>query len=490
MGNMKSGMNGGGLAGKGMDKRHSGRGGYDMKARRGPVARLPGLLAGALLLLLAVVGGKSSGAQEKPADIEQREEMIDAIIAYAISGGCETRREVFGAAFDAACGNPGPGARAGADAGAEPGSERLSMWQRLDGLSEGDLVALCRRHAIADCEESREVSKGRAILTFQSAFDIEFGSNRAVWSPDGRLLLLDNLNIPEAEVRLLDVAAGRLLDPPLYAGPIHDAAWSPDGAYIALSDRKRAYPEEPPPVGAVRLYAAGTRTERAHISAAQAGCTLGLLEGMAFTADSKALWVLCSQADKTARAVRLRVPGLEVEDSFAPATPVPALSEIYWEEGVLRFATDLIVTARFRSPKPVGGPRPLVQSYSLGTRQALCPPIPAAAGSAHVASDLSGLYIGTELWSMRSGERLAVGVDPGGRYLGAPAGLPRLGMHIEAKPLAKPQHGMLAVIDNATGATVQELGPMPKPLTILVSPDGTRVAVSGFHGLRFYRINR
>jgi hypothetical protein len=436
---------------------------------------------GAVLLVLVAVGGAIVRAEERPAEIEQREETIDAIIAYATSGGCESRRKVFGAAFDATCDKPGPGQ--------DPGSERTAMWVLLDGLSERDLVALCRRNGIADCEKPREVSKGRAILTFESSFDIEFGSYRATWSPDGRLLLLDNLNLPEAEVRLLDVATGRLLDPLLYAGPIHDAAWSPDGAYIALSDRKRAYPGQPPPVGAVRLYSAGTRKARAHISAGDAGCTLGLLEGMAFTADSRALWVLCSQADKTARATRLRVPGLEVEDSFAPASPVPALPEIYWEEGVVRFADDLVVTARFRSPKPVGGPRPLVQSYSLRTRLPLYAPIPAAAGSAHLAPDLSSLYIGNELWSTRSGERLATGIDPSGLYLGAPNRIPQPEMHIEAKPLPKPQRSMLTVLDSATGATVQELGPMPRPLTILVSRNGRRVAVAGFHGIRFYRVN-
>jgi hypothetical protein len=445
------------------------------------VVRYAGVLMGAVLLALVAVGGADVRAEERPAEVEQRDEMIDAIIAYALSGGCETRRKVFGTAFDATCDK--------ADPGQDPGSERTAMWVLLDGLPERDLLALCRQNGVVDCETPREVSKGRAILTFESSFDIEFGSYRATWSPDGRLLLLDNLNIPEAEVRLLDVAAGRLLDPPLYAGPIHDAAWSPDRAYIALSDRKRSYPGQPPPVGAVRLYSADTRKARARISAGDAGCTLGLLEGMAFTADSRALWVLCSQVDKTARAAKLRVPGLEVEDSFAPASPSPALPEIYWEEGIVRFADDLIVTARFRSPKPAGGPRPLVQSYSLRTRQPLYAPIPAAAGSAHLAPDLSGLYIGNELWSTRSGERVATGIDPSGLYLGAPNRIPQLGMHVEVKPLARPQRRMLTVLDSATHATVQELGPMPTILSTLVAPNGRRVAVAGFHGIRFYRVS-
>ena len=448
-----------------------------MKARDGRVTLLPGAFTAALVVALAAAAGSSSRAQDKAVEFLPREDMIDAIIRYAASGGCDTRRKVFGAAFDASCEKSNPG-----------GDEAMAMWVTLDRLHDRDLIGLCRRNKIADCERPREVSTGRPVLTFESTFEVEFNSYRATWSPDGGLLLLDNLNLPAGEVRLLDATAGRLLKPPLYTGPIHDAAWSPDGTYIALSDRKRAFPDQPPPVGTVRLYSASTRNEVARITAADAGCSLGFLEGMALTADSRALWVLCSQADKTAKAVKLRVPELAVEDSFLPASPVAALSEGYWEQGIVRFSDDLIATVRFHSPKPVSGPRSVVQSYSLRTKQPLYAPIPAAA-AARLAPDLSGVYIGSELWSMRSGERVATGVNPSGRTLEAPNRLPQLGMHIEAKPLTKSQHGALTVLDSATGATVQELGPVPRPLTILVSPSGARVAVTSFHGIRFYRVN-
>jgi len=40
--------------------------------------------------------------------------------------------------------------------------------------------------------------------------------------------------------------------------------------------------------------------------------------------------------------------------------------------------------------------------------------------------DLSGLYVGDELWSTQTGQRVATGVKPDGRYLGAPNRLPGL----------------------------------------------------------------
>jgi hypothetical protein len=434
-------------------------------------------LALATMACMACMAGAAARAEEAPA-LVPREEMIDALLDFARSGGCETRRKVFGLRFDATCGGPG-----------EDGGEIESMWLLLDDLPDHELAERCRRNGVVDCETPREVSKGRPVLAFESAVDLDYNATRATWSPDGRRLLLDGLNLPAAEVRILDVAAGRLIDPPLYSGPIHDAAWSPDGAIIALSGRKRASPGQALPVGAIRLYDAGTRRALGRISAAGIGCTLGLLEGMAFTADSRALWVLCAEANKTARAVRLRVPGLQVEDSFAPASPNPAgLPEVHWEEGIQRHGEDLIATARFRSPPPGRGPRPLVQSYRLSTKAPLYAPIPASAGSARLAGDLSGVYVGEELWSTRSGQRVAVGVAAAGRYLGAPGRLPGLGLRVEARPLAGSRRWALAVLDAATGATVQELGPVPAVVGVVVAPGGERVAVAGFRGVRFYRV--
>jgi hypothetical protein len=433
-----------------------------------------------LWLALSAAGGGSASAQEQapsPAEHLPREEMIDNIIHFALMGDCQTRRSIFGSDVASACRSPD-----------SRDSETMKMLSFLGRLPDEALIEICRRNSMADCERPREVSKGRSILTFESAFDMEFNSPKATWSPNGRLLLLDNLNLPAGEVRLLDVAAGKLLDPPLYAGPqISDAAWSPDGELIALSERERVFAERDPALATVRLYGSRTRRELAQTSAADAGCSAGFADGMAFTADSKALWVLCSHQNKEAKAVKLKVPSLEVEDRFVPEAPMPGWSESYWEEGLLRVADDLIMSIRFATPTPVKGPRSAVQAFRLSTRQPLYAPM--YVGLSRLVADLTGLYVGTELWSTQSGQRVASGVKPSGRYLAATNRLAGLGMHIEARAPHKSLHGALAVIDSATGATVQELGPVPKVVTILVSPDGSRLAIAGFRGIRFYRVN-
>jgi hypothetical protein len=434
-----------------------------------------------LWLALSVLAGAPMHAQERESKAAQylpREEMADAIIHNALLGDCQVRRAIFGSAFVPACKAPD-----------SVDGEPIRMMRFLDRLPDDALIEICRRNKIADCEQPREVSKGHPILSFESEFEIEFNSPKATWSPDGRLLLLDNLNPPAGEVGVLDLAAGKLLSGPLYAGPlITDAAWSPDGQWIALSERKGVLAERDPALATVRLYASATRREAARISASDAGCGAGLAEGMAFTANSKALWILCSHQTKEAKAVKLKVPGLEIEDSFLPPAPIPGWSESYWEEELLSISDDLIMTIRFATPKPVKGPRSAVQAFRLSTRQPLYAPM--YVGGSRLADDLSGLYVGDELWSMQTGQRVAAGVKPSGRYLGAPNRLPGLGMHVEARAPAKSLHGALAVVDNATGAAVQEIGPIPKVVTILVSPDGSRVAIAGFRGIRFYRVKR
>src|SRR5262249_6884435 len=127
-----------------------------MKARNSGGPLLPRVLVAVAAALLA---GASVHAQEKNADFLPREDMVDAIIRYAASSGCDMRRNLFGADLAARCSKP--------DADDD---EQMDMWLHLDRLSDRDLIELCRSNMIVDCERPREVSKGRGILTFESAF--------------------------------------------------------------------------------------------------------------------------------------------------------------------------------------------------------------------------------------------------------------------------------------------------------------------------------
>jgi hypothetical protein len=49
---------------------------------------------------------------------------------------------------------------------------------------------------------------------------------------------------------------------------------------------------------------------------------------------------------------------------------------------------------------------------------------------------------------------------------------------------------MLVVMDDRSGAVLQEIGPMPSVHGIVVSPDGSRAAIYGFEETRIYKINR
>jgi hypothetical protein len=209
---------------------------------------------------------------------------------------------------------------------------------------------------------------------------------------------------------------------------------------------------------------------------------------MAFSPDSRALWVPCRD-DKAhvAKAVRLAVPDLKAEKAFVPVFATAGWTETYWEEAFLPFKDDLVASVRFRNPKLALSAGVAVQSFSLRTQQPLHPPVHAF--PARLAADLSGLYVGSDLWSTATGRRVATGVKSSGRLLGDQNRLAQLGLHIEARPRPGSRHATLLVVDSTSGATAQELGPVPTVIRVLVAPNGGRVAVMGFHDIRFYRVN-
>jgi WD40-like Beta Propeller Repeat len=402
----------------------------------------------------------------------------------AHSGGCETLRKVYGPVFDSVCHDPHRSTGL---------AEHMIAYGMLNSLGDEALIEICRRNKIAECEKQQEVSKGRSILTFDSTVNLSGAGAvfHPMWSPDNRFLLVDNL--PKREIRLLDVGSGRLLDPPIYAGPSLDAAaWSPDGKYFAFRDQKRAHPDQEPPIGGVRLYSALTLEELAIFAYSKDGCSSFGAREMAFTADSKALLVVCANVkNRVAKAIMLSVPGFAIEDSLIPMSSELA-EPSYKIDGLSPLADDLILTARFRVTK--AGTFPIVtavQSFSLRTKKALHPAVQMdRLGSARLTDDLSGLYVGNELWSTESGQRIATGVNPSGRYLGAPDRIPQLGMHLESRGGTNSLRAGLVVIETQSGAAVQEIGPISGVERILVSPDGSRVAIFGMHEIRFYNVNQ
>jgi hypothetical protein len=125
-----------------------------------------------------------------------------------------------------------------------------------------------------------------------------------------------------------------------------------------------------------------------------------------------------------------------------------------------------------------------------------------------LTDDLSGILIrlsvlradGAELWSTRTGERVAR-MHPktmmDGRALGTPNRIPSSPLHIEERWSPASVRRTLVVLDSRSGNTVQEIGPVtgsPDPRLagtryVLVSPDGKMVAHFGRYEIRFYRVN-
>src|SRR5262245_48749166 len=220
--------------------------------QRGHVSCVHGFIL-ALRIVLLVFTVSSAFAKDKPIEFVPREQLIFAIVHFAYSGGCETFHNVYGPVFDSVCHDPHR---------TSGFAEHMFAFDLLRSQKDEALIEICKRNKIPACEKPQEISKGRSILTFASSVNLSGAGAvlHPMWSPDNRLLLVDNL--PRGEIRLLDVGSGQLLEPPIYTGPSLDAAaWSPDGKYFAFRDRKRAHPDQAPPIGGVRLYSSLTFKE-------------------------------------------------------------------------------------------------------------------------------------------------------------------------------------------------------------------------------------
>src|SRR5688500_6380957 len=109
----------------------------------------------ALSLALTAKIAPSACAQGAATKHAPRPEMIDAIMTYAGSGGCETLRSVFGTLFEEACSKPGSGT-----------AVVILALAYLHSRPDQALAEICTKNKLADCDSQQERSTGRPILAF------------------------------------------------------------------------------------------------------------------------------------------------------------------------------------------------------------------------------------------------------------------------------------------------------------------------------------
>ena len=453
-----------------------------------------GLMPG-LSLALATGGSYSAEAQEKAVEYAPREEMIDAIWHYARSRDCELMRNVFGPDKVSLC--------------------ELVFARPFEGFmhsaSDAALIEACTKNNILDCQKRQEVSTGRPVLTFYAAVGRRGATPTAAWSPDNRFLLVFSRgDKPPWMNHTLVVDVEQQATRTLIADVVGvlAVAWSPDGKYIAANKQR-----------AIHLYASDTLEEKGSIAYGGGNkCSIHSAEKMAFTADSSALWVACGGSGGSygpnAIAIKLGVPSLQVEDRLFPEPTASDPRSNFRTTAISRHGDDLVLTGQYRTGS-FDKPEIVARSFSLGTKEPLHPPVPYVSPERSetypdmfLTDDLSGILIrlsvirpdGAELWSTRTGERIAK-LHPktmmDGRSLGAPSRIPSSPLHIEEQWSPSSVRRTLVVLDSRSGGTVQEIGPVTGSLDprlagtryLLVSPDGKMVAHFGRHEIRFYRVN-
>jgi hypothetical protein len=308
-------------------------------------------------------------------------------------------------------------------------------------------------------------------------------------------------------------------------------AWSANGKYIALNGLKLG-PMAASPSG-VRLFASDTLEKKGNIAPAKHHrCNIALSQDMAFTADSKALWVSCGRYGTPSPlpiAIKLGVPGLEIDDSLFPVLLAPD-TQFEFQTYEISTGNDGLALTGISRPARLAPPdyqqQMAVQSFSLETKTQLHPPVlmnlyygdgePFGVRTAlglHLIRDLSAVLIHfpgaafgrsgrsyaelAELWSTARGGRLDAGQSHTiyERYL-PPNRIGQSGMHLQTHANPDPsryRRTHLIVLDSQTGATIQQLGPIATGTggaKILVSPTGNRVALVSRDEIRFYRVNQ
>jgi hypothetical protein len=445
----------------------------------------------AILLLAAV---PNADAQAPQTQWVPRGEMIGAIIGFAATQ-CGKLDDLF----VAQCKDP-----AGRSV-----ARHLEVRAALASLSDAELRDLCRKHGISECQTQEETSRGQSILVLDMTVAVV--ARISSWSSDNRFLLFQD---GRPELRILDAASGQLLDKTLQMKRSVDAfAWSPDSKLAAITS-----------LGELRLLSVGT-WEEVGFRPTKEGCRLDFQRYMAFTANSRSLWVLCGDALYSLRsAQKLSVPELKLEDEMS-LSPTPGAERTYFSARfIARHGDDVILTgeATDLQLRASGG----VTALNLTRKLPVYPPLPGV--FIRHSGDLSRVLLlrsqptdrlqpkgainvpmewAIETWDTASGKQIGSSfggtTDADSIYRPfVPVPMSNLLISVYGKKTAARWN--LVVMDDRSGAVLQEIGPMPRVNDILVSPDGTRAALRvgrcgpeetgvrrcGSEETRIYKINR
>jgi hypothetical protein len=441
-------------------------------------------------LLIATLTASTAGQQEKTQWLT-RDEMIDAIVGFAASR-CGKVEGLLAALTEPYCKDP-------------TGGFAVHMFARvvLDGQSDEALRDLCRRHGIAECRTQEETPREQSFFVLDSTVALTGSPLRSAWSFDNRFLLFDTLG--KTGLRVLDVASGQLVDKSLGKHAVLASAWSPDGRYVAV-----AFP------GVTRILSVASWEEIGVVQATKDRCgRVG--NSLAFTTDSRSLWITCTENDFRSRAriaIKVSLPELKIEDELLVSPPRGMARAGFWMNAITRHSDDLILAGYLYRLDQKGMPQgnTVLAALSLTTKG---PVYPSFQASSHViirhTDDLSRVLLYSvravqnasskgelpkewkiETWDTRTGKPVGTfgGTTSAGSYMTLPVAIPRSNLLVAAVGARSSPRKTLMIVDDRTGSVLQEVGPVPTPVGIVPSPDGSRAAVFEFNAIRIYKVNR
>jgi hypothetical protein len=419
--------------------------------------------------------------------------MIGAIIGFAASH-CGKVDGLLAALIDPYCKDPTAGFAVHMVARAALGSQ-----------SDDALRDLCRKHGIAECQTQEETSRGQPLFALDSTMAIIGSPMKATWSPDNRFLVFDSRG--KTGVRALDIASGQLLEKPLAKHGLQASAWSSDVKYVAVVTL----------FSGLRLLSAASWEEIGFSPTTKDGCNVRGNSLLAFTSDSRSLWVTCDAVDfhNAARvAIKLGLPELQVEDELVISAPPSVARAGFLMKSITRYSDDLTLTGSllWRDEKGMPQGSTGLTALSLTTKKPLFPPFQAPSGFSILhADDLSRALLFSaravqsaeskgeapkewkiETWDIGTGERLGAfgGTTDADSERTVPVVIPRSNLVVATYRKRISSRATLIVIDDRSGTVLQEIGPVPLVIGIVPSPDGSRLAVFGHDTIRVYKRNR